>query len=44
MKRLYGRGRYLGGIRKFEECDKLSRRIRERGKRRRSMMGREKKR
>ena len=34
----------MGGIRKFEECDKLSRRIRERGKRRRSMMGREKKR
>jgi len=27
MEGLYSRGRHLEGIRKFEECDELSRRI-----------------
>jgi len=27
MEGLYGRERYLGGVRKFEECDGLSGRI-----------------
>ena len=41
MERLYGRGRYLGGIKKFEECDQLSRGIWEEDKGRRSMISRE---
>jgi len=36
MERLYSRERYLGGIRKFEEYKRLSRRIQEENKRRRS--------
>jgi len=44
MEKLYSRGRYLGGVRKFEECDGLSRRIQKRDKGRRSITGREKKR
>ena len=44
MKRLYSRGKYLGGVRKFEECERLSRRIREGDKRRRSKMSRKEKR
>ena len=30
---IYGRKRYLGGVRKFEECNGLSRGIQERDKR-----------
>jgi len=44
MKGLYSRGRYLEGIRKFEECERLSERIQERDKRRRSIIGKKEKR
>ena len=43
MEGIYGRKRYLGEVRKFEECNGLSRGIRERDKRRRSMMIRKEK-
>ena len=41
MKRLYSKRRYLGGVRKFKECNELSRRIQEGDKGRRSAMSRE---
>ena len=41
---LYSKGRYLGGVRKFEECKRLSRRIQEGDKRRRSKISRKEKR
>jgi len=44
MERLYSRGRYLGGVRKFEECEGLSRRIQQRNKRRESKGSRKEKR
>ena len=43
MKGLYGRDRHLGGVRKFEKCDRLSRGIWKRDKRR-SMISRKEKR
>jgi len=30
MKRVYSRGKYMRGIREFEECDGEDRRVRER--------------
>ena len=30
MKRIYSRGKYMGEIREFEECDEENRRVRER--------------
>ena len=42
MERLYSRKRYLGGVIKFEEYKKLSRRIRERDKRSSKMSRKEK--
>ena len=42
MERLYSRKRYLGGVIKFEEYKKLSRRIQERDKRSSKMSRKEK--
>ena len=44
MEGVYNRRRHLGGVRKFEEYEGLSRRIREGNKRRRSKTSRKEKR
>ena len=44
MEGLYSKERHLRGVRKFEECDRLSRRIWERNKRKRNTTGKEEKR
>ena len=43
MEGVYNRRRHLGGVRKFEEYERLSRRIREGDKRRRSKTSRKRK-
>ena len=44
MKGVYSRRRHLGGVRKFEECKRLSKRIWEEDKRKRNKMSRKEKR
>jgi len=44
MEEIYGRRKHLGEVRKFEECKRLSRKIQEGNKRRRSKTSRKKKR
>ena len=44
MERLYGRKRYIGGVRKFEKYNELSGRIWEGDKERRSTINRKKER
>ena len=41
MEGIYGRRRYLGGVKKFKECNRFSKEIQERDKRKRNIMSRE---